>query len=424
MIFEFLPPLFPGRNLPGNVSSTGGPPENPLAPPGRPVGARLIFGLTAVVVLLSLLVLMRAGWPSIDPTADALRPQSPAYTALDQIQANLNQKREPIWLIIGGRTEDEAAGRLEEIQPVLRDAVSNHVIAGFTLPASLWPRPRFQAENRGTALHLAAERGALRDAASAAGFLQSSLGLTEKILDDWQAAGTNRGAFQPTNSTSRWIFDRVMARTPTNYFALGLLTPADGPGATRLVAVESDLARDGVWPSDWNLLGRAIFSRVKTNLWRVVAPMVVLVLLSLWLAFRRPVEILLSLTVLLLSGLVLLAAMREAGWSWNLLNLMAIPLILGTGVDYSIFMQLALRRYEGDLGKAYHSVGRALLLCGGTAVGAFGSLTFSSNSGLASLGRVCAIGIASNMLIAVFLLPVWWRTSVLKARGCAIGQNK
>jgi predicted RND superfamily exporter protein len=195
---------------------------------------------------------------------------------------------------------------------------------------------------------------------------------------------------------------------------LGLLTPASEPGAPRLLALESGLARDGVWPSDWNLLGTSIFSRVKANLWKVVTPMVILVLLSLWLAFRRPAEILLSLAVLVLSGLVLLAAMREAGWSWNLLNLMAIPLMLGTGVDYAIFMQLALRRYEGDLRKAYHSVGRALLLCGGTAVGAFASLTFSSNSGLASLGRVCAIGIASNMLIAVFLLPVWWHTIGLK----------
>jgi predicted exporter len=36
--------------------------------------------------------------------------------------------------------------------------------------------------------------------------------------------------------------------------------------------------------------------------------------------------------------------MKICGWQWNLLNLMALPLILGTGVDYSIFMQLTLRR--------------------------------------------------------------------------------
>ncbi|HWI56544.1 MAG TPA: MMPL family transporter, partial [Bacillota bacterium] len=197
----------------------------------------------------------------------------------------------------------------------------------------------------------------------------------------------------------------------TNDFALGLLNAATNgtPSAhSRLATLEAALPRQGVWLSGWELLGSAIFSRVKANLWKVVVPMVGLVLLSLWLAFRRAPEILLSLAVLFLSGLCLLTVMRLVHWSWNLLNLMAVPLVLGTGVDYSIFMQLALRRFHGDLGMAYRSVGRALLLCGGTAIAGFGSLAWSSNAGMASLGQVCAVGIASNMLIAIFLLPIWW----------------
>ena len=170
------------------------------------------------------------------------------------------------------------------------------------------------------------------------------------------------------------------------------------------------LPRDGVWLSGWSLLGNAIFSRVKANMWKVVVPMVLLVLLSLCFAFRRPWKVLLSLGVLMLSALCLLTVMRLAGWSWNLLNLMAVPLVLGTGVDYSLFTLLALRRHRGDQVVAYRSVGRALLLCGGTGIAGFGALGMSSNAGMASLGRVCAVGIAANMLIAVYLLPTWWKT--------------
>ncbi|HEX4343850.1 MAG TPA: MMPL family transporter, partial [Verrucomicrobiae bacterium] len=121
-----------------------------------------------------------------------------------------------------------------------------------------------------------------------------------------------------------------------------------------------------------------------------------------------------------------MTVMRFTGWSWNLLNLMGLPLILGTGVDYSIFMQLALRRHHGDLKIAHRSVGRALLLCGATAISGFGMLGLSSNAGMASFGQVCAIGIASNMLISVFLLPVWWRTLVsrwAKSGGDDSGNN-
>jgi lauroyl/myristoyl acyltransferase len=71
-------------------------------------------------------------------------------------------------------------------------------------------------------------------------------------------------------------------------------------------------------------------------------------------------------------------------------------------------MQLALRRHGGDVCRVRRSIGRALLLCGGTAVVGFGSLAWSGNVGMASLGRVCAVGIGANMLIAVYLLPAWW----------------
>jgi lauroyl/myristoyl acyltransferase len=188
------------------------------------------------------------------------------------------------------------------------------------------------------------------------------------------------------------------------------------------------LPRDQVWLSGWELLGQAIFARVKANMWKVLAPMICLVLLSLWLAFKRPREILLSVGVLLLSGLCLLSVMKLAGWSWNLLNLMAVPLILGTGVDYGIFMQLALRRYHGDLVMAHRAVGRALLLCGGTAIAGFGSLGLSTNAGMASLGQVCAVGIGFNMLISIFLLPRWAKVSsvecrVSNAEGNAVGSS-
>ncbi len=444
MIFEFLPPLFPGRNRAGPAAAGRQSPEtgrgsggsqglriaNPRysrlqvcatltthaepAAVGTPRAAATgrLFAITGALLFFALAVLVWAGWPPIDPTAKPLRPRrSPAYAAMEQVQEHLSQTRQPLWLIISGRTETEVAGRLDEVQSLLDQALSNRLIAGFSLPTSLWPRPEFQAANREAARQLAAEREAFRQAARTNGFAQSALGLTERMLDTWQTASPVHGVFWPTNSMSQWIFEKLAARTPTNFFVIGLVNPAtEDPAAAGLL--QSRLPGRDVWLSGWELLGGAIFARVKANLWKVLAPMVLLVMLSLWLAFRRPSEMLLSLGVLSLSGLCLLTVMRLAGWGWNLLDLMAIPLVLGTGVDYSIFMQLALRRYQGDLQMASRSVGRALLLCGGTAMAGFGSLAWSSNAGMASLGQVCAVGIGSNMLIAIFLLPVWWERVV------------
>ena len=203
---------------------------------------------------------------------------------------------------------------------------------------------------------------------------------------------------------------RFVARTDGEWYVMGLVYPATNHVATvALAELSRHLAPQGVFLSGWNLLGTTTLQRVRERMWAVLAPMVILVLLSLWMAFRRFTEVWLGLAVLGLSGLCLLATMAVAGWSWNLLNLMALPLMLGTGVDYSIFVQLALRRHGGDLRAVQRSIGRALLLCGGTAVAGFGSLAWSGNMGFASLGQVCAVGIGANMLIAVFLLPAWWQ---------------
>ena len=412
MIFEFLPPLFPDRNRP--ILSNRDAAIAPRAAASPPTIDRLrravVLGVTLLVVLGVGLVLA-FGLPGVDPTANALRPRgSRAYAAIDEIQANLNQKREPLWLIIDGETVAQVGERLAQVQAALGRPEADAVLSGFNLPTALWPRPAAQAENRANARMLVAEREALRQAAFTNGFATPALALTEEVLNTWQIAAAATDTFWPTNPMSQWIFQKFTARTPTNYFALGLLNlKQEASGAPlALAALNEAMPNRHVLLCGWELLGKSIFSTVRANLWKVITPMLALVLVSLYLAFRRLPEILLSLAALGLSAAVLLSVMRLGGWSWNLLNLMALPLVLGTGVDYSIFMQLALHRCHGDLRLAHRSVGRALLLCGGTAIAGFGSLAWSSNAGMASLGRVCAVGIGSNMLIAIFLLPVWW----------------
>jgi len=411
MIFAFLPPLFPDRMTPQ--------PHRPAthvdlpAEPLNPLRARLVFGGCGLLVLVCVAIL-RTGLPKMDASAHALEPRdSQAYAALDAIKANLGQKHEPLWLVAEGRDESEVARKLDAIEPVLQRAVSNRLLSGYTSPAFLWPRPEFQAANRVSARRLVAERDIFRRAVQDAGFSEAALGLTEEVLNTWRSAAEKRDVFWPTNHLSEWIFSKVAARDTNRVYAAAFLYPVSD--AASVASLESQLPREGVWVSSWETLGSAVLATVQRNLWKLVLPMAGLVLLSLWLAFRGWREISLSVAVLLLSGLCLLAVMKMRGWSWNVLNLMALPLILGTGVDYSIFMQLALRRHRGSLREADLSVGRALLLCGATAIAGFGSLGMSSNAGMASLGRVCAVGIAGNMLLSVFALPVWWKAILGRA---------
>jgi len=415
MIFAFLPPLFPNRMQPQpNQAVTEIKIKS--AEPLNPLRKKIIFTVTAILILLCSAILF-SGLPKMDANANTMQPRaSQAYATLDAIKTNLGQKREPLWLVIAGRNEDAVAQKLAAIEPVLENAVSNGTLASFNSPNSLWPQPDFQNQNRDAAQRLISERAAFHIAAATNGFAENSLNLADEIFATWQRAISTTNVFWPTNPLDTWIFEKISVREADQFLAAAFLFPATNATAASFAQLDSQLPRDGVWLSGWELLGGTVLAAVKSNLWKLLLPMAALILLSLWLAFRRFAEMFFSISILLLSGFCLLAAMKIFGWQWNLLNLMALPLILGTGVDYSIFMQLALRRCHGDLQLAHRSVGRALLLCGGTAIAGFGSLGLSSNAGMSSLGQVCAVGIAGNMLISVFLLPVWWK--------CVLGSKK
>jgi predicted exporter len=419
MVMIYLPPLFPERRQPRPNQAPFRwwnyfiAPHEPAAAEFSSTGknfSRAIFLLTGLILLAASSVLFFQR-PGLDHTGNALQPaHGEAQNTLDEMTAELGLPPQPLWLIVPGRDEAEVFQRLTNAEVLLNGAVNNRLIEKFLLPDTLWPRAEFQTANRTTAALLGEKGPLLRNALADAGFNTNAFVLTAELVRTWARAGESTSVIWPTNQVSQWLLKRFVARTPDECLVMGLIYPATNKvDGAELSALSKNLAQGHALLSGWELLGSATLKRVQSKMWQVVTPMVVLVLLSLWFAFRRATEIFLGLTVLCLSGLILLATMTLAGWTWNLMNLMALPLMLGTGVDYTIFIQLALRRHGGDLVAVRRSVGRALMLCGGTAVAGFGSLAGSSNLGMASLGKVCAVGIGANAVISIFLLPAWWR---------------
>jgi predicted RND superfamily exporter protein len=370
-----------------------------------------IWTITALILVVAIGLLWQDGIRT-DNSPDPLKPKnSEAYAALDKIKANFTRGEEPLWVLVPGQNEAEVAQRFTQLKAHLSQAVTNRLIAGFTLPTMIWPQPEYQRGNLPAITALLQERVAIHRAAMDAGFTTNALFVTDNILNAWHSAAANTNVFWPTNDASRWLFARFVAHPANGFLALGLIQPTTNATVTKQFAASwpPELQRQGVLLSGWNLLGWAVFDLVLHELPRVVIPVFLLVVLSLWLAFRKLKEVLLSLGTLVFSAVCLAALMNLLHWDWNLLNVMGLPLLLGMGVDFSIHMQLALRRHGGDLLAVRRSVGRALLLAGSTTVAGFGSLAFSSNAGMASLGKVCALGILLSLLVAVYLLPVWWQ---------------
>ena len=408
MIYLYVPPLMRWHRRTDEDDS-----KLRLFAPVRLLPTNVIWFVTALCILSGAWVLWRQG-VRFDRSPDALKPRnSQAYAAVEQMKKRLGRRDEPAWVIVRGNSEADVARKLGVVEPWLQRGVGERVIKSFTLPTPLWPQPDHQQVNRETLRPLVQRGGELKQSVLDHGFTSNSLALTESLLATWATAVNQRGTFWPSNAASRWVLDKVVGETADGIFALGLLYPADDRRATRefLESLPHDLHAQGVLVSGWEFLGPTVFEIVMREFPLVITPIAALVIVSLWLAFRKFTDVLLSVATLAFSAVALQAMMDLMGWRWNLMNLMALPLLLGMGVDYSIHIQLALRRYKGDLATVRKSVGRALLLAGTTTVVGFGSLSFSTNAGMASLGKVCALGIALALVTAVYLLPVWWRAT-------------
>ncbi len=100
----------------------------------------------------------------------------------------------------------------------------------------------------------------------------------------------------------------------------------------------------------------------------------------------------------MLGGMVLLDI------PFNPANIMTLPLIVGIGVAYGIYV---VQRYR-ETGEATFwgkSTGRAVILSGLTTIVAFASLIFGVHRGIRSLGVVMSLGVTACLVAAMTLLP-------------------
>ena len=138
----------------------------------------------------------------------------------------------------------------------------------------------------------------------------------------------------------------------------------------------------------------------------VLLAAVILVLLALFLTLGSLREALICLAPTAVSILMLVGLMAVAGLRFNFLNIVAVPVLIGTTVDGGVHLMSRLRE-AGDqhFGDVLAETGRAIN--GGlitSAVG-FAALTMADHPGLRSLGTLTILGFSVNLLIMLVAFP-------------------
>ncbi len=129
------------------------------------------------------------------------------------------------------------------------------------------------------------------------------------------------------------------------------------------------------------------------------------ILLLLFWVLRDIRHTVLALAPMILTILLASATMRLWGISYNMANIIVLPLLMGLSVAYGIYFIVRWREgYDLDLVLGT-STARGILVSGLATLSAFGSLALSSDRGISILGQTLSIVMAWVLVSTLVALP-------------------
>ncbi|MCZ6771222.1 MAG: MMPL family transporter, partial [Proteobacteria bacterium] len=220
------------------------------------------------------------------------------------------------------------------------------------------------------------------------------------LISEGLAASPIDIASLPEDLRRRWISDDGL-------FRLEILPAQNLDDNDRLAAfVDAVRAITGPAATGTPVINIEASRAVTGAFYQAFASAFILIALVLFFILRRIAEVLVVMAPLLLAGLLTTAATVWAGMSFNFANIIALPLLMGIGVDSALHI---LHRYKtpgpGDGPLLKTSTARAVLFSALTTTASFGNLAVSTHAGTASMGVMLTIGLTLTILCTLIVLP-------------------
>jgi len=129
----------------------------------------------------------------------------------------------------------------------------------------------------------------------------------------------------------------------------------------------------------------------------------VVIVILLAVTLRRAFDVMATIAPLVLAGALTLATCVALDLPLNFANVIALPLLLGIGVAFSIYFVVAWRNGMSDLLQS--SLTRAVFFSATTTASGFGTLWLSVHPGTASMGELLMISLFWTLITVLFVLP-------------------
>lgn len=133
----------------------------------------------------------------------------------------------------------------------------------------------------------------------------------------------------------------------------------------------------------------------------------IVIALILLISLRSIQSTLLVIWPLALGGLLTCAATVVFNTPFNFVNVIALPLLLGIGVDNGIHIVQRFRSSTGNENPLKTSTTPAIFFSNLTTVLSFISLTLTPHAGMSSMGWLLAVGVLFTILCTLVILPAF-----------------
>ncbi|WP_432740405.1 MMPL family transporter [Methylobacter sp. G7] len=136
------------------------------------------------------------------------------------------------------------------------------------------------------------------------------------------------------------------------------------------------------------------------------------IVVLLLLMYRSVRKTLLVVMPLLLAALLTGATNVLLDNPFNFANIIALPLLLGIGIDSSILIMHRHHSIGEDENLLQSSTTRGIIFSSVTTLCSFSSLAFTAHQGMASMGLLLAIGLTFTVMCSLIVLPAFSGKSI------------
>ena len=308
-----------------------------------------------------------------------------------------------VYIMIGGASVEAVQQKgdllLDRVETEIR---SGSLSSGF-VPAMIFPGPVRSEQNLGAwrAFWTPARKTALRRTMTSAAV---QTGFVGKAFDPF---------FRLLDSDEKLV--RSDPIPEGLYEMLGIRRRADGRGWIRVSALTTGEAYDprAFYAANRSMgavfepalfsqrLGRLLFSTFFKMLF-IIGISVAVLLFVFFLDLRLTLVTLIPVGFAFISTL---GTLNLIGHSLDIAGLMLAIIVIGMGIDYSIFFVRSFQRYADPSEVSFGLIRMAVFMAAGSTLIGFGALGTAKHSMLRSAGLTAVFGIAYSLIGAMVILP-------------------